>query len=141
MGVSEDFCRPAEAVEAVVRPLYSLDNLPELRAAQSRDIKVSSTALALRMCLAQAWESDAEEVAEVRLFGAQACALRPCSYLACAAMLGASEAALPWKRCLGCKVARYCSRACQKADYREHKLVCAALAEQRQGGQPAEELL
>jgi hypothetical protein len=30
--------------------------------------------------------------------------------------------------CAGCRVARYCGRACQRAAWRQHKPVCSALA-------------
>jgi hypothetical protein len=32
------------------------------------------------------------------------------------------------KRCARCKVALYCSKACQKEDYKAHKKACAGLA-------------
>ncbi|EGD72626.1 hypothetical protein PTSG_04361 [Salpingoeca rosetta] len=33
----------------------------------------------------------------------------------------------PLQRCAGCKALRYCSAACQKADWKDHKPECAAL--------------
>ncbi|KAF1915380.1 hypothetical protein BDU57DRAFT_433192, partial [Ampelomyces quisqualis] len=34
------------------------------------------------------------------------------------------------KQCLKCHSATYCSRECQKAHFKAHKKVCAALAQQ-----------
>jgi len=36
------------------------------------------------------------------------------------------------RRCNACKVFRYCSRDCQRADWKTHKPVCAAYAEMRE---------
>ena len=61
---------------------------------------------------------------------AQALAALPrCAHLACTNLAGASEALLHTRACSGCRVARYCSTACQLADWRAgHKSVCALLA-------------
>jgi hypothetical protein len=50
---------------------------------------------------------------------------------ACVSMLGPSElAAVSGRSCVcgGCRVARYCSRACQRAAWKQHKPVCQALS-------------
>jgi hypothetical protein len=54
-----------------------------------------------------------------------------CNNPACANVSGPSEARLvSGKGCLcgGCRVARYCSRDCQRAVWKQHKPVCKALA-------------
>ena len=54
-----------------------------------------------------------------------------CNNSACSSMSGPSEAQLVGGRscvCAGCLTARYCGRACQRANWRQHKPVCKALA-------------
>jgi hypothetical protein len=72
--------------------------------------------------------------------GVQAVGLAMCSFAAvpcmcnnpgCTSMAGLSELATVSGRsciCGGCRVARYCSRACQRASWKQHKPVCAALS-------------
>jgi hypothetical protein len=75
------------------------------------------------------------EAAPVRAAAARALAQRrACSHVACAASAGLTRAegrllGLKTQRCSGCVVARYCSPACQAADWVEggHKAACAAL--------------
>lgn len=63
---------------------------------------------------------------------AGALATRPCACIGCTAIEGASEADLARsKRCSGCGRVRYCSKGCQRADWRAHKVVCREL--QRRG--------
>lgn len=57
----------------------------------------------------------------------RATALRPCSYLGCTRLRGASEWELPSQRCSGCNVTAFCGRECQRAAWPRHRLVCAAL--------------
>jgi hypothetical protein len=57
--------------------------------------------------------------------------LHACNSPACVSMLGPSElAAVSGRGCVcgGCRVARYCSRACQRAAWKQHKPVCQALS-------------
>jgi hypothetical protein len=54
-----------------------------------------------------------------------------CNNPACRNVGGPSEAQLVGGRsciCAGCRIARYCGRACQRAAWRQHKPVCKALA-------------
>jgi hypothetical protein len=54
-----------------------------------------------------------------------------CNNPACSNVSGPSEAQLVGGRsciCAGCRIARYCGRACQRAMWRQHKPVCKALA-------------
>ena len=55
-----------------------------------------------------------------------------CSNPACVNLEGESEAAASHRACNGCKVACYCSTACQKAHRKRHKAVCQCLQEQVQ---------
>jgi hypothetical protein len=54
-----------------------------------------------------------------------------CNNPACSNLSGLTEVGLVSGRscvCGGCRVARYCGRACQRAVWKQHKPVCAALA-------------
>lgn len=54
-----------------------------------------------------------------------------CNNPSCTNISGLTELSLVSGRsciCGGCKVARYCGRACQRAMWKQHKPVCAALA-------------
>jgi hypothetical protein len=54
-----------------------------------------------------------------------------CNNPGCGNLTGPSEAQLVGGRsciCAGCRTARYCGRACQRAAWRQHKPVCKALA-------------
>ena len=54
-----------------------------------------------------------------------------CNNPACANLSGPTEVRLVSGRsciCAGCRVARYCGRACQRAAWKQHKPVCKALA-------------
>jgi hypothetical protein len=54
-----------------------------------------------------------------------------CNNPSCGNTEGVSEAAAASKRCSGCKC-RYCSAACQKADWKRHKEACKRMAAARQ---------
>jgi hypothetical protein len=54
-----------------------------------------------------------------------------CNNSVCTSMVGLSElAAVSGRSCIcgGCRVARYCGRACQRAAWKQHKPVCGALS-------------
>jgi hypothetical protein len=54
-----------------------------------------------------------------------------CNNPGCTSMVGLSElAAVSGHSCIcgGCRVARYCGRACQRAAWKQHKPVCGALS-------------
>ena len=49
-----------------------------------------------------------------------------CNNPSCGSLGGPSEVAAAGKRCGACKIAHYCSAACQKADWKGHREACAA---------------
>ena len=56
------------------------------------------------------------------------CSLAPhtrCSNLKC--FRAPAEGAGAFPKCGGCRIVRYCSRACQKADWRAHSALCATM--------------
>lgn len=66
---------------------------------------------------------------------AEALATRNCGHVGCASILGASEADAPrGKRCAACRLVRYCSVACQAADWPGHKAACRELARRKSAG-------
>ena len=73
-------------------------------------------------------EGDAAKQAQLAVDTAEALATRPCAHPCCASIVGAHEAETPrGKRCGGCRLARYCCPACQKADWPAHKAACREL--------------
>ncbi len=67
---------------------------------------------------------------QARLERARALAAGPaCCYVGCVSLLEPSESDLRCRRCSSCRVARYCSPECQRADWAQHHgSVCAHLA-------------
>ncbi|KAF6251993.1 hypothetical protein COO60DRAFT_568147 [Scenedesmus sp. NREL 46B-D3] len=62
-----------------------------------------------------------------RALAAAAPLLVVCNHPGCANLAGVSEAAAASKACAGCRC-RYCSAACQAADWRRHKRACRRMA-------------
>ena len=54
---------------------------------------------------------------------------RSCGNPRCASLAGPSEAAARGSRCSACHLLRFCGQACNKQDWRWHKLACRALRE------------
>ncbi|KAJ3898849.1 hypothetical protein F5879DRAFT_575977 [Lentinula edodes] len=54
-----------------------------------------------------------------------------CSYFDCPESDDLSDPELRWSVCSGCRIAHYCGRRCQMADWERHRVVCASLAKQR----------
>ena len=63
----------------------------------------------------------AAEDPEVAVRRARALALRSCANPRCSNLAGASEGALRGRKCGGCRVVRYCSDACCRADWPAHR--------------------
>jgi hypothetical protein len=62
--------------------------------------------------------------------------LRHCGNLRCANVAGTSEADLQIRKCASCHTLRYCSAACQRADWRRHKGGCRLLAAAQEASEP-----
>ena len=77
--------------------------------------------------------ANAAAAAHVAVDVAEALATRPCAHPGCCTIVGPSEAgALGGKRCSGCRLVRYCGRACQVANWKAHKAACAELQRAQQ---------
>lgn len=115
---------------------FRLDpNLQHLSVQQQQQIRRSAAwflgrgariQTAMAAALDALWQQQPERQQQVQVELARAAAGRPgCSYLRCAEVQGGKS-----KRCTGCRTARYCSTACQHADWRQggHRQVCRLLA-------------
>ena len=79
-------------------------------------------------------EGDAQRALQLAVHAAEALATRPCAYPRCTTVLGVSEAAAKHgKKCAGCEVVRYCSKACQTSDWKGHKAACRELKKRQAG--------
>ena len=74
---------------------------------------------------------DQDGYVEREVARADALHVLPCSRLGCGTMRQYGEERIPAKLCAQCQCVRYCSGKCQKKDWKEHKVVCKLLAEQR----------
>ena len=86
---------------------------------------------------------DGDEAAQTQLAVdvAEALAARPCAHPACTTVDGPSEASMrrgKTKTCSGCRLVRYCGAACQKADWRAHRVACREVAARRRAAAPSE---
>jgi hypothetical protein len=84
-------------------------------------------------CTARVWERSFKEsrikesLQLVRTLAAVAPLPVVCNNLSCENLDGVSEAAAACKVCAGCRC-RYCSVACQRADWKRHKRACRRMA-------------
>ena len=77
---------------------------------------------------AAAEEGAAERQLRLEVEAAEALAGRACAHLGCTTVLGPNATELiRRKRCGGCRLVRYCSVACQTADWPSHKAACQEL--------------
>lgn len=125
-----------EAVQACSRLADRHGPAPHTKAALWREIQQDVTVpLAAELAERAAAEQRAP-AAEVEI--AEALATRRCAHLGCTDVSGPSEASAPrGKKCSGCQRVRYCSKSCQKADWKAHKIACRELAEARGGTGPS----
>lgn len=70
---------------------------------------------------------------EAAVFQARALMGRRCAYLRCGDLshsisISTGDSPARGKRCSACCAVRYCSAACQRADWRAHRVACAKLA-------------
>jgi hypothetical protein len=108
-------------VEAAVGQLSAAGGRADLHEHSQFHVVAGAAAQAMLMC---------GDPSGLNVRRAQAVALRSCTNLACTNLVpGGEEAArLASRRCSGCKLVRYCSAACSKADWRAHKQACRQLA-------------
>lgn len=79
---------------------------------------------------APAEAADAPEATALALRRAHALAMRRgCGNPRCASLEGTCEAEARGSRCSACRLLRFCGPACNKREWRWHKLACAALRE------------
>jgi len=90
-------------------------NLPLLIEAANRAGECAGTAAHLERCIART----------------QVLATRACANLGCLSMPLKADSNGKSKLCSACMTVRYCSTACQKADWKGHKIACRALKERR----------
>lgn len=105
--------------------------LPALRAVQqAAQQALQALARQPEAAGAAADPADPAEVRALALRRAHALAMRRgCGNPRCAGLAGASEAEARGKRCTGCRLVRFCSTACSRADWKWHKTACRALRE------------
>jgi hypothetical protein len=72
----------------------------------------------------------AEQQQQLAVRCAQALGTRTCANLRCASLTGASEAASRGRKCGGCRAVRYCSEACSRADWKQHRVACRLLQQE-----------
>jgi len=102
-------------LQAVEAELLAETKLPLLIEAANRAGECAGTAAHLERCIARA----------------QVLATRACANLGCLSMPLKADSNGKSKLCSACMTVRYCSTACQKADWKGHKIACRALKERR----------
>ena len=85
-------------------------------------------------CSSQRRQAATPEAQQLAVRCAQALGLLKCANPRCASLAGASEAASRGRKCGGCHAVRYCSEACSKADWRQHRVACRLLQQEAGGG-------
>jgi hypothetical protein len=109
---------PATAAELLAELFAEASELPT-----SMPVVLPSTEAATE----QIAEQYAEAIKLCRTLAAEAPVTAVCNNPSCTSLTGVSEAAAACKACAGCKC-RYCSVACQRADWKRHKSACTRLA-------------
>jgi hypothetical protein len=112
-----------QLVAAGYAPLHVLEQLEQLAATcRAMQDSPSDTSAVLEVAV------------QLRSTGLALCSFAVpcmCNNPGCASMAGPSElASVSGRSCIcgGCRVARYCGRACQRAAWKQHKPVCGALS-------------
>ena len=84
---------------------------------------------------AEDWLAAPPPAEQLLLRAAEAQATRACANLACTCASGGSDASQRrGRRCAGCTLLRYCSAACQQADWPRHKATCRLLVRRGMAG-------
>lgn len=52
-----------------------------------------------------------------------------CSFVGCTVLPDTVNGVLKSRLCSGCRTVRYCCAACQKADWKAHKMACKAIGD------------
>jgi len=102
-------------------------NNQQLRSKGFWERKVQAVLLPVMRALAA--HVEVRDPEESRLDEAEALKMRPCANPLCINMRGCSEARLRVRRCGGCRAVRYCSRECQRSDFKRHQGDCGQMGQ------------
>jgi hypothetical protein len=128
----QQWLQASSTQEQLVAAGYAPQALPQqlqqvLAALQAVRDSIADSQLDTACCLEEAAQ-------QVKAAGSALCSFAIpclCNNPACSNLSGLSELGLVSGRscvCGGCRLARYCGRACQRAVWKQHKPLCAALA-------------